>query len=149
MAVCSRIEDYQQLQVKLQLRTALVLQPLSEQQVTSHIKGEAFEGLRDTLADDAELRKLARTPFLLNAMTHAYADRSGASLVLPEGSTATERRNHLLESYVERQIRKDSPRYEPTKFRRILGWLARRMNDTGRLTFHLEDLQREDLPSPI
>ncbi len=72
--VCSRQTDYLVLSTRLLLRTAVVVQPLTPEQIESYLTsgGERLESLRQTLREDADLRALASTPLMLNVLTVAY-----------------------------------------------------------------------------
>ena len=76
MVVCSRMADYEKLSQRLNLNTAIQIQPLSDEQVDSYLSHEKLElqTVRGLLQDDPPLRELTRSPLLLNVMTLAYKD---------------------------------------------------------------------------
>src|SRR5712691_959086 len=72
--VCSRQTDYFALTARLLLRTAVIVQPLTAEQIATYLSsdGHRLDALREALRKDADLRALARTPLMLNVLTVAY-----------------------------------------------------------------------------
>ncbi|MBL8163268.1 MAG: TIR domain-containing protein, partial [Anaerolineae bacterium] len=105
IAVCSRSADYDLLTSKLDLRGAVVLQPLSEAQINTYLDRPQLGALRETLPSDAALREMAATPFLLNTMAAAYQGASAASLRLPPSDDPLKaRRTHLFDAFVQKRL---------------------------------------------
>ncbi|MBN8620918.1 MAG: NACHT domain-containing protein, partial [Anaerolineae bacterium] len=90
LAVCSRSEDYEALTAKLDVRGAVVLDALHEDQINDYLNRPALEALRAAMADDPELRDMSRVPFLLNAMAYAYWDASYNEIItISEANTVS------------------------------------------------------------
>ncbi len=148
MLVTARNRDYQALATRLHMDKAIILQPLTEEQIDTYLRrrGGKLDGLRASLAADRTLRELAQTPLMLSIMTLA-ANRP------PESGTAglgdgLLSRNHLFDVYVERMARYRSTNmsYAPNDTIAWLTWLAGRMAGAGKPTFFLEDMQPSWLP---
>jgi len=86
LAVCSRTADYEGLPIRLKFYGAIILEPITDQQIYQF--SENFEdesgGLRLELADNVSLRKLARSPLMLNLICSSY-HRSADSLLKGQG----------------------------------------------------------------
>lgn len=151
IVVCSRIADYRALSARLKLEAAVLLQPLTPEQVDAYLTqaGEKLAAVRALLQQDEPLQELARTPLTLSVITLAYEGKSVQEL---EGfASVEERRTDMLESYVERMFkRRVRTRWEPyAKEQTIhwLAWLAGRMIQRAQTLFLLEELQPVWLPS--
>jgi hypothetical protein len=145
LAVCSRAQDYALLTGKLDLRGAVVLEPLSEAQIAAYLDRDDLAGLRAVLAGDPTLREMTGIPFLLNALVYAYRGLPPEQIALPEGSSPEARRQHLFDRWVERRLTTPTARaeaaYTPQQTRRYLGWLAHKLSALRQTVFYLEGLQ--------
>lgn len=145
LCVCCRREEYEALPTQLALNGAVLLRPLTPQQVAAYLEnfGPAASGLRAAWGQDAGLQELAESPMLLNIMLMAYRDTEPAAIVQAEAPD--QRKQHLFAAYIERMF--DRPaRTKLAAFTRTdtihwLSWLARRMVDHSQTVFHLERLQ--------
>ena len=114
--VTCRIKDYEALATRLNLAQAIVLQPLSLEQIDQYLgsMGPRLAGLRAALQTDMTLRELAESPLMLSMMTLAYY-RMPEQVALSLGDRKMGR-TLLFDVYVERMVRYrggDSI-YEPT-----------------------------------
>jgi hypothetical protein len=100
VAVCSRVKDYEALTERLQLSSALCLQPLSPEQVHQFLDnvGGSLAGLKALLKNDAQLEQFAQTPLIANFMSVAYQGWSAQELI-PQ-LRAPDRHKHLSENWV-------------------------------------------------
>ena len=66
VVVCSRSTEYLNEPTQLRLQTAVVVQPLTQEQIDTYLEsaGEQAEALREALRQDADLRELATTSYL-------------------------------------------------------------------------------------
>src|SRR5581483_8931170 len=135
---------------QLRLQGAILIQPLTEEQVDTYLAamGEELAGVRSALRGDAELRELATTPLLLNIMILTYQGAPTESL--PVTGTLEDRRSMLLTAYVERMFarRGATSTYPRERTVRWLAWLARALSQQSRPSLYLEDLQPDWLPAP-
>jgi DNA polymerase III delta prime subunit len=79
LVVCSRVADYAALTGRLRLPSAVLIQPLSRQQVQHYVEqaGTFLAGLRVVLQDDEPLGELLNTPLMLSIAALAYKGRPG------------------------------------------------------------------------
>jgi len=143
LVICSRSEEYFAQEERVLLRNAIVVQPLTMQQVDEyleHVEG-GFEVLRKALRADQALRELATTPLLLSTMVSAYRDRPVGELLT--ASSMQERQQQIFAAYVEQALtrRQPSSTYHPQQ---TIGWLsglARQMIQRNQSVFYLEQMQ--------
>src|SRR5262249_8549829 len=142
IVVCSRIQDYQLLTERLALANALVLQPLTPEQVDTYLQslGSKWNGLRSALSDNDLLRDLAQTPLLLNIMAVAYSGLSINQINAPSGSGGEQ--NPLFERYIARHLRMDAETaaYSQADIKRYLVWLAHNMVEHGQTLFRPDQI---------
>ena len=83
LVVCSRLAEFEALHARLKLDTAVLIQPLTVEQVDAYLAGlgERAAGLRDALAADPDLRALADTPLLLSILLLTYHDQPAAAIL--------------------------------------------------------------------
>ncbi len=146
--VTCRIKDYEALATRLNLAQAIVLQPLSLEQIDQYLgsMGPRLAGLRAALQTDMTLRELAESPLMLSMMTLAYY-RMPEQVALSLGDREMGR-TLLFDVYVERMVRYRGGEelYKPAQTVGWLGWLAQKMSQFNRTIFFLEGLQPNWLP---
>jgi hypothetical protein len=149
LAVCSRIADYTALESRLKLQGAVVIQPLTEQQIDQYLEraGDRLAALRSALHADTNLRALADSPLMLSIM--ALACRDMPSQLLPTGDPIEAQRKQIFAAYLERMFARRSAeiRYTREQTTHRLAWLAREMRRQEQPMFLLDRLQPEWLPS--
>jgi DNA polymerase III delta prime subunit len=149
LVVCCRIEEYEALGAKLRLLGAILIQPMTREQVDVYLAraGQPLAGVRQALQADATLYELFDTPLMLSIAALSYQD-TPAQAVRIEG-TAAERREHLFAAYVDAMFRrrgKEQP-YTSAQTEHWLRWLARQMVDHEQSVFYLEYMQPDWLPT--
>ncbi|RZN41669.1 MAG: NACHT domain-containing protein [Methanosarcinales archaeon] len=169
LVVCCRSEEYETLETRLDLKGAISLQPLTEEQVDEYLDrmGQELAGLRSALTDDPVLYELARTPLMLSIMTLAYQGMSVHDLQPLE--TVDARRKHIFDNYVERMFKPRTQRTLPdypetdsipdrknndecfSKEETLhwLSWLAKRMLQYGQSVFLIERMQSDWLTTRV
>ena len=151
VAVCCRLGEYRNQPAQLQLRGAVMLEPLTAEQIDAYfaVVGPPLAGLRMMLEQDAPLRELVRTPLMLHIMSLTYRDQPAAApTALPEATTA--RRERLFEDYVQRMYKRkvvDARPYPDAQTNDWLSWLAQRMIEHNQTTFLIENMQPSWLPT--
>src|SRR5215472_5715001 len=151
LVVCSRTEEYERLRAKLELRGAVVIQPLIAVEVDRYLRevGTPLAGLRTVLRQDKQLRELLTTPLLLRFVVSTYRSRSAAAL--KAAGSADKRRKQVLSDYVESRLERSVASGVGIPWSREqtvswLAWLARAMRVHGQSLFHLDWLQPDWLP---
>jgi len=149
LVVCSRIGEYEMVSVveRLALHTAVVVQPLSHEQVDVHLErmGKPLAGLRSARCKNQVLRELTTTPLMLEVLMFTYRDISVRELSRKEA----ELRKQVWEDYVQRMIvhKENAQRYPLEYTRSCLHWLAQQMRVHNQSIFYLEQLQPDWLPA--
>src|SRR6266496_1755128 len=142
LVVCSRSADYLEQAARIQLDSAVILQPLSSEQIEAYLEqvGEPADALRVALYQDAELREMASTPLMLSILTATLDGRKIDTLIL-KGVAPT--RQQVFEQYIERMLawRGGNAPYSPEQVRTWLTWLARQLLQHRQAVFYIEHLQ--------
>jgi hypothetical protein len=148
LVVTSRSQDYKALDLRLKLSQAVVLQPLSMEQIDLYLAsvGKRLAGLRAALQTDGTLRELAQSPLMLSIMTLAYY-RMPADIAISLGGGELSRKL-LFDVYVERmtRYRGGDKEYAPDDAVRWLAWLAWQMAARNKTMLFLEGIQPNWLP---
>jgi len=148
LVVCSRTVDYEAMGRKLLLSDALILRPLTLNQINDYLLGggPALEGVRQALHQDDTLLEMAQSPLLLSIMAIANRDQP------PEQFTTTnldDRRRQLFATYIQRQLpqRRKDPREDTATTLRQLTYLAHQMATREQTLFLIERLQPDWIPN--
>ena len=147
LVVCSRLQEYTSLSLRLKLNSAVCIRPLTFEQAINYLEqlGPQVHSLREVLKLNQPLQELAQSPLMLGIMSLAYQDKP-LETIIDNGIESVERRSkHLFDVYVERMFerkgRKKSP-YTKENVKISLLWLAKRMKEHSHSIFLLENLQR-------
>jgi hypothetical protein len=131
---------------RLALHTAVVVQPLSVQQVTAHLTclGKPLAALSHALKKNATLQELATTPLMLQVLMLTYHSTSVRELSHKEGQL----RQQIWTDSVQRMVSRkgDTRRYPFHVTTTWLSFLARQMRAHQQTIFFLEHLQPDWLP---
>jgi hypothetical protein len=153
LVVTSRVAEYQALPQPLEVRDAVLIQPLRREQVEAYLvsAGDKLAGVRAALLADPELWQLAESPLMLTLMSLAYQDAQAQALPAP--GTLEQRRHQLLDRYVDAAFARRAPsgaraRYTRERTMHWLGWLADALTQQSEAVFYLDRLQPEWLPTP-
>lgn len=143
IVVCSRQTDYLALSKRLFLRTAVVVQPLTSEQIESYLTrgGERLIALRQMLREDTDLQELACTPLMLTVLSVAY-EGSSQEQVIAADSPQT-KQNQIFATYVRRMLTRRGvvTRYTLEQTTSWLGSLAHQMKRQSQTIFYLEQMQ--------
>jgi serine/threonine protein kinase/DNA polymerase III delta prime subunit len=143
VAVCSRITDYEALSVRLRLRSAIVLQPLTVSQIDQSLAQSPadFAPLRTALRSDESLLALLKTPLMLSIVTLTYRD-------MPDKATFTSgtpeaRNTQLFDTYIAQMLKRRGKNQPYTRQQTIhwLAWLAAKQREQGQTVFYIENMQ--------
>ncbi|NET67482.1 MAG: NACHT domain-containing protein [Moorea sp. SIO1G6] len=161
IVVCCREEEYEAGEQILEMRGAVCLQPLTNEQIEDYLKGfkdRPWEGIQQ---DSDGLLELARMPLLLHLIPVAYPDglkRVGRHVLgihfkdpKAKEDYQNECRQKLFEAYIDRKLEENHDRrgYSEEETRRWLGWLAKQLKDQKQTEFLIEKMQPDMLNSSI
>lgn len=143
IVVCSRSTEYLSLMRHLLLQGAVVVEPLTNEQIEDYLSsaGGKLAAIQRAFKEDKLIQELATTPLMLSVMTLAYQDISVESFVMPD--TLTTRRKEVFATYVQRMLirRKTKRHYEQKQTLHWLTWLARQLTKHNQTEFYLERMQ--------
>ncbi|MFL5699653.1 MAG: protein kinase domain-containing protein [Ktedonobacteraceae bacterium] len=143
LVVCSRIADYLAQTARLQLDSAVAIQPLTAQQIDTYLLhgGKPLQVLQVALRQDAELLELARVPLMLNILAQAYQGQPLNAEVLTGSPSARQR--YIFTTYVQRMLERRgvAKPYIREQTIRWLAYLARQMKRQGQTVFYIERMQ--------
>jgi len=152
LVVCSRTAHYERLTQRLNLATAIQIQPLTPWQIDNYLRqfGAHTAELRHQLLYDENLQKLAYSPLLLTLMSVTYGDNERGTL--PHiSATLDAKREHLFANYVARIFQhRPLPSNCGYSKKQALQWLvnlAHGMMRHNQSVFHIERLQPSWLPT--
>jgi len=102
MIICCRVKDYRELGDRLKLKSALVLQSLTNAQVQAYLARlqSNLTLLKSLLIEDVTLQELAQSPLLLNIMVLAYQGIEVGDM--PTGTIVSNRKKQLFNDYINR-----------------------------------------------
>lgn len=150
MAVCSRIEEYEQAKGLLKLNGAIRIAPLTQLQIDAYLQrlGESTQSVRTLLANEPELQELSTTPLLLNIMIMAYRDLASQPQL---ASNEVNWRSQIFTDYVERMLRQKgiNRRYPTEKVVGWLSWIAGQLWVRNRSSFAIKSINEAWQPSKI
>ncbi|MFK7802345.1 MAG: NACHT domain-containing protein [Anaerolineae bacterium] len=136
IAICSRITDYHSLKHTLAVGHLVVLQPLSNQQITQTLEKNENQTLLQLAKQDWRLREALRSPLLLKLFPIAVAGKE-ASLSDKQIDSISGWRSEIFAQYADQVL----PTDQRPKHRSWLGFLAQSMQKAGTTVFNIEDIQ--------
>ena len=138
LVVCADTDEQERLVQRLEIEDAVILQPLTREQVRAYLQTVGLGEVGESLDADSNLWKLVGNPLMLNIVTLAYQGRSATALLRP--GTAAQR---LFADYTERMFKRRpiTGRYTEEQAKRWLAWLARSMRKRNQSEFDLDRLQ--------
>jgi len=150
IAICSRIADYEALGLKLRLRNALLVQPLTKPEIQAYLDrtGEPLQPLQESLVNDPSLWELLETPLMLWVAMLAYRD---VPLEFSAADNLEQRRARLFANFVDAMFKRRSieARYSPKQTISWLRWLASALIRRQQTVFYLENLSEKWLSTRL
>ena len=148
MVVCCRTAEYFAQATRVALQRAVLVQPLTVQQIDeylSRIDGQ-LEAVQKALDADPQLREMVKTPLMLSIITITYQGEAHTTDV-PAGSIEA-RRQQLLTTYVQRVLGRRGTETWYTEMQTIswLAWLAHELVQHRQQEFYLERMQPDWVP---
>jgi len=151
LVICSRTTEYLVQATKVLVRKAVVIQPLTTQQIDDYLeKAEGrLEGLQVVLRDDPIFRELANTPLMLGILALTYHQKVVEDIT--NSGSIEARRHQIFADYVPRmfQRRNIAKHYTLEQTRRWLTWLAKQMTQRHQTEFYIERMQLDWLPKNL
>ena len=143
LVICCRVNDYEMLNNRLKLPAAVLLQPLTTQQINNYLQhaDARLSVIGERLENDTPMQELLELPLMLNIMVLAYQGKSTKEL--PFSSSNERLYKQLFDTYIHNMLEaQDSKRqFTSVQTYRWLGWLAQRMSQHSQTVFSLEDMQ--------
>lgn len=158
IVICSRCREYENCEESLNLKTALYLKPLRDEQIhdylQQHFRGDKFDIFWNSLKKDKEgLLELARQPLLLDLMPTAYPEGVVPDITVNSTASQSEdyqkiRLHQLLDAYILQAIQAaNESGYGKKTTQRYITWLAKKMREQGKTEFLVEYVQPSWLKS--
>ncbi len=144
--VCSRLQEYIELPIRLKLQGAIQLLPLTYEQMDDYLRQAGskldvqLDVLRSILKESEQFQFIARSPLMLNIMALSYQDMDVKTLTKQSLISPEEHDRYLFEKYVERMLARKSRNLEsyPSKdTKHWLSWLAHNLEKSNRTDFSL------------
>lgn len=143
IVVCSRIRDYEVLDNKLSLRSAIYVQQLTSQHIDKYLEqaGNSLMTLRVILNQNSEIKAFATSPLILSIMSLAYQNSDWEDL--PQSVTSEVFQRQLFDTYIQRmfQRRGNTQYYNPEQATHWLIWLAQEMLQKSQTVFFIERMR--------
>jgi serine/threonine protein kinase len=144
MVICSRPTEYLLHPPRVLLRRAVLIQPLTQQQIESYMQsaGKNFELAHEILRNDQEMQELLTTPFMLNIFISICQNKSAKEIVATYLSPGMYQR--IFHSYVEQTLQHHPAApvsYKPSQLIHWLAYLADQMQEHGQTVFYIEQMQ--------
>jgi hypothetical protein len=149
LVVCCRRAEYENLSVKLRLRGAVCLLPLTTEQIRHYLHCVECADLWSAIAGDQELVQMAQSPLLLSFMTAIPIDSDAQRW--QDAASATERHERLFDAYVSARMSQagSNAAYSREQTLRWLSKLAAVLKRQGQSEFLIERVQPDWLESPV
>ena len=151
LVVCCREAEYRALKAPLDLHTAVIVQPLGDEQVAAYLAafGAPLQQLASAITARPALREVVRTPLMLNLITVTYQDLPQDALPPPGDDIAW--RRQLFQDYTTRMLERERKGeigtvYSRDDVERYLAWLGAQMRGHSLTEFYLERMQPDWLP---
>ena len=139
--VCSRAKAYEALSHRLRFQTALLLQPLTSEQIQGFLDqvGEKAIGIKAALESDSKFQKLVQTPLILSVMVLVY---EGVSEIDFSSMSLEDSQHHLWGRYIDRMLGRKykACSYSKAQILRWLQFLAQEMIAQSQTVFLIEGL---------
>lgn len=143
LVVCSRIDDYKALDIKLNLNAAISIKPLTSLQIDDYLShfGDELLTARRILQGDEILMELARSPLMLNMISVAYKELTSEEI--EELNTVDAHRQYLFGTYIQKRLahQQRTRNYSLSQSIDWLSWLAQKMTEHSTGILVVEQMQ--------
>jgi DNA polymerase III delta prime subunit len=145
LIVSSRREEYLAQSQRLALQSAVVIQPLTPDQVKAYLKeaGRKLAAVQKVVQTNAVFYELLTTPLMLSVVIQAYQGKNVKEL--PQTGSVEEQRRMIFDYYRKRMLDSHRKRrlYSSECMQHWLVWLAKQMQRRSQSVFYLERLQAD------
>ena len=143
LVVCSRISTYENLEEKLNLQGAILIQPLHQQQIEEYIVngGENLNDIQQILHCDPTFYELLDTPLMLSIISSSNIKISNIDIW--SNDPIDNRINHIFNYYFESMISRRSKvkDYPCKRILEWLSWIAKSMYQNNQSILFVERIQ--------
>ncbi|MBV9712860.1 MAG: NACHT domain-containing protein [Ktedonobacteraceae bacterium] len=143
MVICCRKAEYLSQKISLLLHSAIILQPLTPQQIDAYLQSgcEELARLREVLTADSELLDLVKTPLMLSILILTWHESHADDLIFQ--GTFQQKRERLFHMYVTRMFQRRGAQkpYTQEQTQLWLSWLAKQMKRHDQTVFYIDTLQ--------
>ena len=140
IVVCSRIEEYNEITDRLNLKGAVTIQPIPLKMASAYLHGfgDKLNAVSQLLEEDTILQRWAKSPFLLNIVAIAYQNLSSNRLQ----QVHTGNINDLFNVYITKVLQSNQPvSYVPQEAQKWLSFLAYQLKQREHTIFLVEQIQ--------
>jgi hypothetical protein len=145
LVIGCRTAEYFGQETRLTLRSAIVVQPLTREQIHAYLTqaGERLATVRQALLEDVELFEISTNPLMLSIVIMTFEGAAGS--ILPHAGSIEKRRQHIFALYVGRMLERRSAdtSYNAEETISWLAWLAKQMKKQSLTELYLERIQPE------
>ncbi len=172
LIVCSRRQEFDLLQKRIDLNGAVILQPLTDAQIQIYLQETKATHIQELIANDEDWQDLAKTPLFLDIMV---LTNKTLSLPINQGLTTKKAKlSSLFEAYLNEMLDANfwESQYQKkienslidkqktlksylkkyvrnlSQTRHYLTWLAQKLTNDKQTVFLIEKLQPTDLANP-
>jgi eukaryotic-like serine/threonine-protein kinase len=142
LIIGSRVAEYTAQPAKLVVRRAVIIQPLSVQQIHEYLEkaNGHFEAIQELLRVDPGFQEFARNPLMLSILKQTY---QGKAVQLARSDSIEEQRRQIFADYVELMLQRRGRaiHYSSDQTKYWLIWLAKQMRQQKQTVFYIEGLQ--------
>jgi hypothetical protein len=137
VVVCSRIEEYEQLETQLQMNGAICLSELSDDQITDYFESVERSSLDVVVRQNPTLKELVRAPLFLSLIVIADQSAPGELEALQD---TDEVQTRIFDLYISEMLAL-SQHYTRQQMRAWLVWIAQQLEREQQTEFLVEKIQ--------
>jgi len=154
IVVCSRLKEYDELKNRLKLNSAILIQPLTPEQIDRYLVsgGPSLATLHQAVQTDAGMQELAQSPLMLSIMSLVYQGLPPDEVII-EKTESNRQHKRLFDAYVKkmfaRTTRTQQRDFPESQTISRLSWLAQKMTQHNQTVFLIEQMQPSWLSSEL
>jgi transcriptional regulator with XRE-family HTH domain len=149
IVVCGRASEYLALNHRLVLDKAIIIEPLSWEEIASYLSkaGKSWQDTKRALKSDSSLQEMVSTPLMLQIIAQTFRNASMSEILSVHDKDA--RRALIFEKYIDVVLKRRGlvNRYSPEQTIHWLSRLAKHLQKHNQTEFYLERMQPDWLPN--